>query len=142
MKKLILDACTKTSFIFNNKFYEQRDGVSMGSPLKRVLTNILMTEFENIVIKKFVDDGAIKFYGRYVDDTLILMKPTHIKLVYDSVNHFDKNLQFTADTFENVVPHFLDLELRNDGICLYKKATNTGSYVNFSSYVPWSFKTS
>ena len=102
LKKLILDACTKTSFIFNNKFYEQRDGVSMGSPLGPVLANILMTEFENIVIKKFVDDGTIKFYGRYVDDTLILMKPTDIKLVHDSVNHFDKNLRFTVDTFENV----------------------------------------
>ena len=142
MKKLILDACTKTSFIFNNTFYEQRDGVSMGSPLGPVLANILMTEFENIVIKKFVDDGTIKFYGRYVDDTLILMKPTDIILVHDSVNHFDKNLRFTVDTFENVVPHFLDLELRNDGISLYKKATNIGLYVNFSSYVPWTFKTS
>ena len=106
MKKLILDACTKTSFIFNNKFYEQRDDVSMDSPLAPVVANILMTEFENIVIKKFVDDGTIKFYGRYVDDTLILMKPTDIKLVHDSVNHFDKNLRFTVDTFENVVPLF------------------------------------
>ena len=62
--------------------------------------------------------------------------------MHDSVNHFDKNLRFTVDTFENVVPHFLDLELRNDGISLYKKAANTGLYVNFSSYVLWSFKTS
>ena len=113
----------------------------MGSPLAPVVANILMTEFENIVIKKLVDDGTIKFYGRYVDDTLILMKPTDIKLVHDSVNHFDKNLRFTVDTFENVVLHFLDLELRNDGISLYKKETNTGLYVNFSSYVPWTFNT-
>ena len=70
------------------------------------------------------------------------MKPTDIKLAHDSVNRFDKNLRFTVDTFENVVPHFLDLELRNDGISLYKKATNTGLYVHFSSYVPWTFKTS
>ena len=70
------------------------------------------------------------------------MNPTDIKLVHDSVNHFDKNLRFTVDTFENVVPHFLDLELRNDGITLYKKATNTELYVNFSTYVPWTFKAS
>ena len=74
-----------------------------------MLANILMTEVENVVMKKFVDDGTIKFYGRYVDDTLILMKPTDIKLVHDSVNHFDKNLRFAVDTFEYVVPHFLDL---------------------------------
>ena len=33
MKKLMLDACTKRVFSFNNKFYKQIDGVSMGSPL-------------------------------------------------------------------------------------------------------------
>ena len=32
MKKLILDACTKTVFSFNRKFYKQIDIVSMGSP--------------------------------------------------------------------------------------------------------------
>ena len=32
MKKLILDAFTKTVFSFNSKFYKQINGVSMGSP--------------------------------------------------------------------------------------------------------------
>ena len=54
MKKLLIDACTKTSFIFHNNIYEQKDGVSMGSPLGPVLANIVMTELEEKVIKKFV----------------------------------------------------------------------------------------
>ena len=33
LKKRILNTCTKTAFTFNNKLYEQRDGVSMGSSL-------------------------------------------------------------------------------------------------------------
>ena len=75
MKKLLTDACTKTSFIFNNKIYEQKDGVSMGPPLGPVLPNVIMTELEEKVIKKFVDDGTVKFYGRHVDDTLSVIKP-------------------------------------------------------------------
>ena len=41
LKKLILDSCNKTAFSFNNKIYEQIDGVSMGSSLGPVLANII-----------------------------------------------------------------------------------------------------
>ena len=51
MKKLILDACTKTVFSFNSKFYKQCDGVFMGSRLGPVLANIIMTELESTIIK-------------------------------------------------------------------------------------------
>ena len=47
LKKLILDTCTKTAFSFNNKLYQQKDGVSMGSSLGPVLANIIMTELED-----------------------------------------------------------------------------------------------
>ena len=90
LKKLILDTCTKTTFTFNNKLYEQKDGVSMGSSLGPVL----------------------------------------------------KNLKFTVDLFDKETPHFLDLELSPDGLSVFRKDTNTGLYVNFNSYVPWSFRVS
>ena len=35
------------SFIFNNKFYKQIDGVAMGPPLGPALINIFMCSFEN-----------------------------------------------------------------------------------------------
>ena len=41
-KKLFLFATSKTHFIFNSKFYNQIDGVAMGSPLAPVLANIFM----------------------------------------------------------------------------------------------------
>ena len=40
LKKLSIDACTKTSFIFDNNIYEQKDEVSVGSLLGPVLANI------------------------------------------------------------------------------------------------------
>ena len=92
LKKLLIDVCTKTSFIFNNKIYEQKDGVSMGSPLGPVLVNIIMTELEKKVIKKFVDDGTIKFYGRYVDDALLVIKPKDTGRIHQALNKFGKNL--------------------------------------------------
>ena len=92
LKKLLIDVCTKTSFIFNNKIYEQKDGVSMGSPLGPVLVNIIMAELEKKVIKKFVDDGTIKFYGRYVDDALLVIKPKDTGRIHQALNKFGKNL--------------------------------------------------
>ena len=37
LKKLFLLATSQTHFIFNSKFYNQVDGVAMGSPLALVL---------------------------------------------------------------------------------------------------------
>ena len=83
----------------------------MGSSLGPLLANIVMTNIEKTIIKKFIDDKILLFYGRYVDDTLVLIKWEHLKLVHDALNNFDKDLNFTLDTFVNVAPHFLDTEL-------------------------------
>ena len=64
MKKLILDTCKKTTFSFENVYYEQVNGVSMGSSLGPVLANIFMTELEKKVIKPLINNGTIQFYSR------------------------------------------------------------------------------
>ena len=48
-----------------------------------------------------------------------------------------KILKFAVDLFENEVPPFLDLEISLDGISIYQKDTNTGLYVNYTSFVSW-----
>ena len=116
LKKLILDTCTKTVFSFNNKLYQQKDGVSMGSSLGPVLANIIMTEIEDVVIKSLIINSTIKLYTRFVDDTSLLIKPDNVKEVHNSLKKFDKILCFTVDMFQNKLPHFLDLELSPDGI--------------------------
>ena len=91
----------KTSFIFNNKIYEQKDGVGVVSPLGPVLANIIMTELQEKVIKALIDDGRIKFYGRYVDDKLLVIKPKDIGRIHQALNKFDKNLRFTINKFDD-----------------------------------------
>ena len=41
LKKLFLDATTKTAFSFNKKLYEQSDGVSMGLTLGPLMANLI-----------------------------------------------------------------------------------------------------
>ena len=136
LKKLLLDACTKTVFSFDNTLYEQIDGVSMGSCLAPVLANIILTEFEKLVVDDLVNSGILKFYRRYVDDTLVLMKVSDIPFVLNKFNNFDKNLKFTVDTFDSGKVHFLDLEISQSGINIYRKPTHTGQYTHFDSFEP------
>ena len=95
LKKLILGACQKTAFSFNHKMYEQLDGVSMGGSLGPVLANIIMTECEKVIVDKLIEDGIIKFYIRYVDDTLLVIKRTGISYVLNKFNSFYENLKST-----------------------------------------------
>ena len=40
----------KQPFFFDNNLYEQVDGVLMGSPLGPVLADIILTEFDKVVV--------------------------------------------------------------------------------------------
>ena len=111
LKNLVLDTCQKISLPFNNKLYEQINGVSMGVSLGPVLGNIIMTEWEKVTLVKLMKQKVIMFYTRYVDDTFLIIKKRDINYVLNQLNIFDKNLNFTIDTFENSVPHFLDIEI-------------------------------
>ena len=93
----------------------------MGSSVRPVLANIIMTELEDVIITPLIVDGTIKFYSHFVDKTLLVMKPENVSQVHKSLNKFDNNLRFTADVFQNEVPQFLDFELSPDGIEIFSK---------------------
>ena len=142
LKKLINDCCKKTPFSFNNQIYKQLDGVSMGSSLGPVLANVIMTELEKKVVKPLIDYGTIPFYIRFVDDTLLLIKPADLEKILLKFNKFDKkNLKFTCDEFEDGHVHFLDISINKTETDVYYKPTHTGQYTNFSSQTPWALKT-
>ena len=140
LKKLILDPCQKTAFTFDNIIYERKDGVSMGASSGSVLGNIIMTECEKVIVDNLVKEGTIKFYVRYVDDTVLLVKRQDIDKTLQAFNGFDKNLKFTVDKFENETPHFLDLEICPNGLKVFRKNTPTGQYINMDSFTLWKWK--
>lgn len=140
LKKLIQDTCNKTAFTANGVIYEQTDGVSMGASLGPVLANIIMTELERVVVDDLINAGTIKFYARYVDDTLLMVKPEDVDLILNRFNAFHRNLEFTVDRFDNVVPHFLDLEIHRSGISIFRKETHTAQFTHFTSFTKWGHK--
>ena len=104
MKKLLLDSCTKKAFSYN-VIYQQCDEVSIGSSLAQVLLNIIL----KVVVTPLMKSGILKFYCRYVDDTLVSVKEDQIDKILKAFNSFNNNLQFNVDKFENEDVHLLDL---------------------------------
>ena len=84
----------------------------MGASLGPVLANIILTELEKVVVKPLIDSGMLKFYIRYVDDTLVLMKRSDLDHVLRKLNSFHRNLKFTVDDFSDSNVHFLDLLIK------------------------------
>ena len=73
--KSLLEIATKNSFfIFNNKYYQQIDGVAMGSPLAPTLANIFLSHHETKWLADCPDNFKPSLYKRYVDDTLLLFR--------------------------------------------------------------------
>lgn len=58
------------------------------------------------------------------------------------LQEFDKNIRFTYDSFDNSIPHFLDIEISPDGLNIFRKDTFTGQYNNFNSFTPWQYRIS
>ena len=118
----------KTAFSYNNKLYKQIDGVSMGSSLGPVLAIIIMMELEKIVVSDLINSGLIKFYIRYVEDTLLLAKEDDIGSIVQQFNAFDDNLKSTIGKFTDNDVHFLDIKIDHNESDLMKDHTHGTIY--------------
>ena len=117
-KKLLLRLTCDGIFMFNDKFYKQKDGCTMGGPLSVIISNIFMTKLE----KKVVLPEKPCFYKRYVDDIIRRRKKNQPDDLLDKLMSFHPRIKFTVE----INPEkFLDtkLSLRN-GLCetrVYRK---------------------
>ena len=143
LEKLIKDTCMciKIAFSYNNKVYKQIGSVSMRSSLGPILTNTKTMELEKIVVSDLINSGLIKFYIRYVDDTLLLAKEDDIENIVQKFNAFDGNLKFIIDKFTDSNVQFLDIKIHRNETDLFHKTTHTGQYIDFTSQTPWKLKT-
>ena len=59
-----------------------------------------------VIVKPLINSDKIVFYKRYVDDTLVLTKPSDIEHILNTVNTFDSQMQFTVNKFPDNDKHF------------------------------------
>jgi hypothetical protein len=143
--KRLLTICTQEShFQFNGKFYDQVDGVSMGSPLGPLFANVFMNHFEKEHMTQLKELG-IQVWLRYVDDIFATCSD---KTQADNIMHFlnkqHPNIRFTTEYEEDNKLPFLDTcvirgteKYRTN---IYHKKTFTGVYLNWKSLTSRQYK--
>ena len=98
----LIEVCLKSTFFtFQQVFYEQIEGVAMGSPLSPIVANLYMEMFE----KRDVDLFPLKpkRWKRYVDDTGVVW-PHGINTLnhfLEHLNNQNNNIKFTMEIEEN-----------------------------------------
>ena len=126
-KKLFLFATSQTHFLLNRKFYNQIDGVAMGSPLAPVLANIFMGFYKSKWFNEY-NLNTPKFYLRYVDDILAAFLKEQDSLNFlNLLNNKHPNIKFTLEKQVNHSNPFLDVfisGINNQNLTLYKSITN------------------
>ena len=104
----------KSSFVFDGQYYDQIDGVAMGSPLGPVLANIFMCNFEEKWVMKNINRPSIWF--RYVDDTFTLFKNKNDTLSFFTLPEWETttlNSHWIALEQNDEIP-FLDILLKRN----------------------------
>ena len=143
----LFNVATKESFfMFNNKFFNQIDGVTMGSLSGPALANIFMCNFEKKWLKDCPHSLRPVFYRRYVDDIFVLFSSL------DQAENFKKylsskhpNINFLSEKEYVGRLSLLDVNIfREKGKVVsnvYRKKTFSGVYTNFDSFISETYKT-
>ena len=145
LTKLLKIALKQNHFMFQDRIYDQIDGVAMGSSLGPILANIFMSNFEIEAMNKFKGTLPSK-YRRYVDDTFLIFKDkTDVDSFFQHMNNSHPNIKFTMETEHNETLPFLDILIirQSDGTLttqVYRKPTYTGLYLRWDSFVPKQYK--
>ena len=136
--RLCLDS---TYFVYNGKFFRQKHGCAMGSPVSPIVANLYMEDFEERALRWYTGTKP-KLWVRYVDDTFVVIKKSELTSFFDYINSRDQFITFTQELISDAssLP-FLDVLVSVDDSgeihCkVYRKPTHTDQYLSFDSHHP------
>ena len=116
----------------------------MGGLASSTTAEIYMQAYERTAITTVLHPP--KDWERFVDDVYSILKRTHLENFFHHINNFHQNINFTMEEESNGELAFLDnLLKRNNGeisILVYRKPTNAGQYLHYSSHHQKSWKES
>ena len=75
--ELVTRTMSESLILFDQEFYKQHDGVTMGSPLGPTITNVFLCYHEKIGLQNCSSEFEPVIYRRYIDDTFLLFRLKH-----------------------------------------------------------------
>lgn len=141
LTKLCMD---ENWFQFNEKFYRQKFGCSMGSHMSPFLANLFMSHIET-EMKNQVNFPRI--WLRYVDDIWAIIKKHELRQLINKLNRTKyPSIKFTYEEEIEGKLNFLDLSITRNGdnfeLDIYRKPTNTLRYITSDSFHSFEHKMS
>ena len=143
---LIKLCCESTVFSFNDSFYQQIEGVAMGSPLACILANLFMEYFETQLRHQCPHQPII--WWRYVDDIICIWPHgmERFQSFLDGLNQLVPSINFTTewevydgDSGIATLP-FLDVlihrSLTGVTFSIYRKSSHCHMYIHYFSNHP------
>ena len=145
MRELLNLAAYESFFIFDRVMYRQIDGVAMGSPLGPILANAFLCHFEKQWLSECPPDFLPKVFKRYVDDIFVMfLCQSHLKDFVNYMNTKHPNIKFTSEFEQNDIFSFLDVKITRSNnqliTSVFRKATFSGVFTNFKSFMPVTYK--
>ncbi|XP_058448913.1 uncharacterized protein LOC131428871 [Malaya genurostris] len=91
-----------TFFKHQGRFFKQKFGLPMGSPLSPVVANIVLERIEMSALAQLRQEGIVPvFFRRYVDDCLVGVQREYVDRMLEVFNSFHPRLQFTVELENN-----------------------------------------
>ena len=123
------------------KFYDQIDGVAMGSPLGPVLANLFMGYHEQKWLQSF-EEYELVLYCRYVDDIICLFSnESDADKFFVFLNQQHPKIKFTIEKQTENQLSFLHLLITSNGnnfqTSVYRKKHSIGLYTNYLRFTPF-----
>ena len=101
---------TTTYFLFRGTIYRQKFGAAMGSPVSPLIANLFMEWLEQKAIATAPLTCKPRFWRRYVDDVLEIIKKDTVEELTDHLNQVDEtnSIKFTYEQESDGKIPFLD----------------------------------
>ena len=143
--KQFLEWVTKSgTFLFNNEYFEQMDGIPIGGEASNLFTDVIM----NYIVDKAMEITPLQYTPfvlyRYVDDCFSVFNDKKSVFEFEKIlNSLHPNIAFTIELQPKNRLSFLDFPVDNSGPSLvtstFRKPTHTGLHTKWNSFVPRRF---
>ena len=99
------------SFSCNGQYFDQKDGLFIGSPTSPAFAELYMQRVEEIHVYRMIHTPRL--WLRKVDDTFVITKYDKRETL-DELNKFNCKVQFTYESTTNNTLPFLDCLIKRD----------------------------
>ena len=136
----LVNLCFSKNYVqFDDKVYQQTEGLAMGNPLSAFAANCFMAEFETKAKENYPDFPLL--WVRYVDDTYIIIHKDKLANFLDFLNNVMQGIiRFTFETEIDFQLPFLDVMVKRVDnkieFDIYRKPTNTDRCIPSNSNHP------